>query len=188
MKESCTVLLLRGSLQKWMSFLSASCCSTVYGVPESCHSLERLEQLLWIRNTKHSLSIPCVCRFTSQSKWINFFVNMKWIHVVTLRLMPASVWVACFDEVRNTSPWFPVCSILHPHKGISSHMIGDVVLGGKLPYPMFREFSWLMALKRARGVFVLTTRNISCTPKCGVPIGSCLEQDRNVIPVEPWTS
>jgi hypothetical protein len=84
-----------------------------------------------------------------------------------------------------TTPWFPVCYILHPHKGISSHMMGDVVLGGKLPHPMLREFSWLMALQRAGDVFVLTTRNSSSLPKCRSQIGSYMEQDRNVIPVEP---
>jgi hypothetical protein len=44
----------------------------------------------------------------------------------------------CFDEVRrtkaiNNNPWSPVCYILHPHEGISSHMLGNVVLGGTLP-------------------------------------------------------
>jgi hypothetical protein len=38
-------------------------------------------------------------------------------------------------------------------------MMGDVVLRGKLPYPMFMEFSWLMELQRAWGFFVLTMRN-----------------------------
>jgi hypothetical protein len=60
----------------------------------------------------------------------------------------------CFVEVRtqklgNTTAWFPVFSILDPHKGISSHMMGDIVLGGKLPHPMLRAFSWLMALQKA---------------------------------------
>jgi hypothetical protein len=49
----------------------------------------------------------------------------------------------------NTSLWFPVFSILDPHKGISSHLMGDVVLEGKLPQPMLRAFSCLMALQRA---------------------------------------
>jgi hypothetical protein len=43
---------------------------------------------------------------------------------------------AYFDEFRNTNRWFPVCYILHPDKVISSHMMGDVVPGGKLPHPM----------------------------------------------------
>jgi hypothetical protein len=64
-------------------------------------------------------------------------------------------------------------------------MMGDVVLGGKLPHSILREFSWLMALQRACGVFVLTTRRNSCPAKCWFQIGSCMEQDRNVIPVEP---
>jgi hypothetical protein len=46
-----------------------------------------------------------------------------------------------------TIPWFPVCCILHPHKEISSHMLGNVVLGETLPHPRLREFSWLMELK-----------------------------------------
>jgi hypothetical protein len=53
---------------------------------------------------------------------------------------------AYFDEFRNTNRWFPVCYILHPDKVISSHMMGDVVPGGKLPHPMLRKLSWLMAL------------------------------------------
>jgi hypothetical protein len=82
---------------------------------------------------------------------------------------------ACFGEVRNTkpgitTPWLPVCCILHQHKWISSHMMGDVVLGGKLPHQMSREFSWLMAQQRAWGVFVVTNRNTSCPPKCGFQI------------------
>jgi hypothetical protein len=44
-------------------------------------------------------------------------------------------------------------------------MMGDVVLGGKLPHLMLREFSWLMKLQQALDVFVLTTRNTSCAPK-----------------------
>jgi hypothetical protein len=87
-----------------------------------------------------------------------------------------------------TTPWFPVCYILHPHKGISSHMMGDVVLGGKFPHPMLREFSCLMALQRAWGVFVVITIDTSCSPKCWFQIGSSMEQDRYVIPVEPWTA
>jgi hypothetical protein len=52
---------------------------------------------------------------------------------------------ACFDELRtqkpgNTTPMFAMCCILHPHKGISSHMMGEVVLGEKLPYPMLGSF------------------------------------------------
>jgi hypothetical protein len=45
-----------------------------------------------------------------------------------------------------------------------------------------------MELQRPWGDFVLTARNISCPPKCGFQIGSSLEQDRNVIPLELWTS
>jgi hypothetical protein len=41
-----------------------------------------------------------------------------------------------------------------------------------------------MELQRPSGVFVLTTRNISCPPKWGFQIGSSLEQDRNVINFE----
>jgi hypothetical protein len=55
---------------------------------------------------------------------------------------------ACFVEVRNTeawnNPWFSLWYILCPHKGISSHMMGDIVLRGKLPHPRVREFSWLI--------------------------------------------
>jgi hypothetical protein len=67
-------------------------------------------------------------------------------------------------------------------------MMGDVVLRGKLPYPMFMEFSWLMELQWAWGFIVLTMRNSSCLLHCGFQIGSSLEQDRNVMPVQPWTS
>jgi hypothetical protein len=81
-----------------------------------------------------------------------------------------------------------VCYVLHPHKGISSQIRGDVVLVGKLPPPRLREFSWLMVLQRAWGVFVVTTRKTSCLPKCRLQIGSSMEQDRNVILVETCTS
>jgi hypothetical protein len=67
-------------------------------------------------------------------------------------------------------------------------MMGDVVLRGKLPHPILIEFSWLMELKRAWGVFILTTRNSSSPPHCGFHIGSSLEQDRNVMPVQLWTN
>jgi hypothetical protein len=83
---------------------------------------------------------------------------MNWTLLVTLRLMPTSVWVCVFwwignIKAMNNSPWFPVCYILHPHEGISSHMMGNVVLGGTLPHPKLREFSWLMELQRSWGVF-----------------------------------
>jgi hypothetical protein len=99
----------------------------------------------------------------------------------------------CFDEVRKSkvmynNPWFPVCYILHPHEEISSHMMGNEVLGGTLPHPRLREFSWLMELQRSWGVFEVTPRNSSCLPKCGFPIGRSMEQYRNVIPAEPRTS
>jgi hypothetical protein len=60
---------------------------------------------------------------------------------------------ACFDEVRNTEAWKHnplVPSVLYfaLHKGTSSHMMGDVVLGWKLPQSMKREFSQLMDLQR----------------------------------------
>jgi hypothetical protein len=45
-----------------------------------------------------------------------------------------------------------------------------------------------MKLQQALDVFVLTTRNTSCAPKWGFQVGSCMEQDRNVILVELWTS
>jgi hypothetical protein len=48
------------------------------------------------------------------------------------------------------TPRCPVCYTLHPHKGISSHMMGNVVLGRKMPHPMLREFSWLMDLTVAQ--------------------------------------
>jgi hypothetical protein len=59
-----------------------------------------------------------------------------------------------FDEVRNTEDWkhislFTMCYILYPLKGIYSHKMGDVVQGGKLPHPMLRAFSSMMAPQRA---------------------------------------
>jgi hypothetical protein len=44
-------------------------------------------------------------------------------------------------------------------------MMGNVVLGGKLPNPRLREFSWLMAWQRSSGGFVVKTENISCPAK-----------------------
>jgi hypothetical protein len=37
----------------------------------------------------------CAC-VSVGSEWINFFVDIKWIHVVTLRLFPASVCLGVF--------------------------------------------------------------------------------------------
>jgi hypothetical protein len=122
-----------------------------------------------------------------RSKWSNFCVERKWIHVDTLRHLPASV---CFVHVRNTESWItvpiPHCVPFLWHKGIRSQMMGDEVLRRKFPHPRFREFSWLIYLQRTSGVCVLTRRKDSCPPKCGVQIGSHLEHDINVMPVEPW--
>jgi hypothetical protein len=54
---------------------------------------------------------------------------------------------AWFAEVRNTEPWnnnpfYPVWYILHPNKGISSHMMGDFFVRCKLSHAMLMEFSW----------------------------------------------
>jgi hypothetical protein len=53
---------------------------------------------------------------------------------------------------------------------------------------LLMEFSWLMELQRAEGVFVLPMRNSSCPPHCRFQIWSPEEQDRNVMPVLPWMS
>jgi hypothetical protein len=59
----------------------------------------------------------------------------------------------CFDEVRNTEAWKHnplVPSVLYfasPNR-ISSHMMGDIVPGRKLPLPMYREFSWVTEQQR----------------------------------------
>jgi hypothetical protein len=74
---------------------------------------------------------------------------------------------SCFHEVRNTEALkhkLLVPNVLlyfASHKGISSHMMGDVALEGNLPHSMMREFSCVMELQRAWGDFVLTTRNTS---------------------------
>jgi hypothetical protein len=39
-------------------------------------------------------------------------------------------------------------------------MMEDVVWGGNFPHTMLREFSWLMELQRAWGVFVLTNKTL----------------------------
>jgi hypothetical protein len=44
-----------------------------------------------------------------------------------------------------------------------------------------------MAVQKVWSVLLLTTRNNSCPPQCGFQMGSCMEQDRNVIPLESWT-
>jgi hypothetical protein len=59
---------------------------------------------------------------------------------------------ACFVEIRNTeawnnNPWLPLWDIMHPNKGIPSHIMGDVVLRWKLPHPRLREFSFLIDMK-----------------------------------------
>jgi hypothetical protein len=61
---------------------------------------------------------------------------------------------AWFVQVRNTEAWknnpfFPAWYILHPHKGVSSYMMGDVVLRGKLPHLKLMKFSRLVELQRA---------------------------------------
>jgi hypothetical protein len=48
---------------------------------------------------------------------------------------------ACFDGVRNTEAWkhnplAPSVLYFSSYKGITSHINGDVILGGKLPHPM----------------------------------------------------
>jgi hypothetical protein len=47
----------------------------------------------------------------------------------------------CFDGIRNTEAWkhnalVPSVLDIASQKGTSSDMMGDVVLGGKLPHPM----------------------------------------------------
>jgi hypothetical protein len=91
------------------------------------------------------LSIPwlhpvCAVIFLAL-KCINFFGDTKWFLLVTLRILAASVCIWCFDEIRDTEAWkqnLLVPSVLYfaTHKGSSSKMMGDVVLGGKLPHPM----------------------------------------------------
>jgi hypothetical protein len=67
-------------------------------------------------------------------------------------------------------------------------MMGDVVLRGKLPHLKLMKFSRLVELQRAWGVFIVTMRNSSSPPLFGFQIGSSLEQDRNVMTVQPWMS
>jgi hypothetical protein len=73
MNERCTVLSLTESLQKWMSYPSASWYCIVSGFPESCHTLEGWLQFHWLGNTKPSLSTPCVCWCISRIK-VNSFL------------------------------------------------------------------------------------------------------------------
>jgi hypothetical protein len=64
--------------------------------------------------------------------------------------------------------------------------MGDVVLRWKLPHPRLREFSFLIDMKMTWGVLVLTTRKSTCPPNCGFQFGRSLEQDRNIMRVQPW--
>jgi hypothetical protein len=97
----------------------------------------------------------------------------------------------CFDVARTTKAWnynplfSSVLYFASPQRNMPS-MMGDVVLGEKFPHPMLLDFFWLIALQRAWGVFVLTSRITSCPPKCIIQISGCMEQERNVISVEPW--
>jgi hypothetical protein len=96
-----------------------------------------------------------------------------------------------FDEVRKRKAWNYnplVSSVLYfasTQENIHQ-MMGNEVLGEKYSHSMLFDFSWLIALQRAWGVFVLTCGNISYPPKCIFQIGSCMQQERNVISVEPW--
>jgi hypothetical protein len=168
-----------------MSFLIASWFAKISGVPERFCSQETWQKFHWVGNTKHSWSTPCVFLNNSQSKWINFSVDKKWIHWL--------LWCPCqplrefvwFDQVRKTKAWTYkplVSSVLYfaSTQGNMHPMMEDVVLGNKFPHAMLLEFSWLIALHRAWGVFILTSRNTSSPRKCNFQIGSCIKQERNV--------
>jgi hypothetical protein len=96
----------------------------------------------------------------------------------------------CFEVVRKAKEWNYkplVSSVLYfafP-QGNMHPMMGDVALGEKFPHPMLLDISCLIALQRAWGVFVLTSRNTSYPPKCSFQIGSCRKQEKNVVSVEP---
>jgi hypothetical protein len=126
-----------------------------------------------------------------RSKCFNFLVDMKLIHwSLWCSFQPQREYV-CFDEVRiakdwNCNPLFSSVLYFASKQGNMHSMIGDVVLGEKFPHLMFWDFFWLKALQKSWGVFVLTSRNSSCPTKCSLQIGSCMEQEMNVISVEPW--
>jgi hypothetical protein len=105
-----------------------------------------------------------------RSKWINFLVDIKWIHW--------SLWCSCqplrkflcFDEVRKPKAWNYnplVSSVLYfaSTQGNMHPMMGDVILGEKFPRSILFDISWLIALQRAWGVFIVTSRNTSYLPK-----------------------
>jgi hypothetical protein len=108
--------------------------------------------------------------------------------LVTLVLFQSLREFVCFDEVRNTKAWnynSVVSTVLHfaSTQGNMRTMMGNVVLAEKFPHSMLLNFSWLIAMQKAIGVFLLTSRNTSYLPKC-FQFGSCMEQERNVISVE----
>jgi hypothetical protein len=141
MNERCTLMTLRESLQKWMSFMSASWYFIVSGVLESCHALERWQQFHWLGNSKHSLTTTCVLvHFSDQSELIclSTWSEFLWSLWGSCKAVCA---FECFDEVRSTEAWKHnplVPSVLYfaLHKGTCFPMMGDVVLGWKLPQPM----------------------------------------------------
>ena len=97
----------------------------------------------------------------------------------------------CFDEVRKTKAWNfnpLVSSVLYfaSTQGNMHPINGDVVPVEKFPHSMLLDFSWLIAQRRAWGVFVLTSGSTSYPPKYSFQIGSCMEEERNVISVESW--
>jgi hypothetical protein len=154
-----------------MSIASASWFSTISGVPESFCSQERWQQFHWVESTKHSWSIPCSLLYTPHIKVHYVLGRHKWIHW--------SLWCSCqpqreyvyFDEVRKTKVWNynPLISsmlYLASTQGTMHPIMGDVVLGKNFPHSTFFDYSWLMALQRAWGVFVLTSRFSSFPPKC----------------------
>jgi hypothetical protein len=76
----------------------------------------------------------------------------------------------CFDEVRKTKAWHynPLVSIVlyfASTQGNMHPMKGDVLLGEKSSLSMLFDFSWMIAVQRDSGVFVLTSRNTSYPPK-----------------------
>jgi hypothetical protein len=139
--------ILRHSLEShWLCVFSSMRKRCTLWIPENFSRNERpfqvpqcfLQFLVFLKRSVHTrndnnfieyrvVSIhgvhPVCSSVVLRSKCINFLVYIKWVHW-SLGCSSSPWENLCVlmklgkQKPRITTPWFPVCYILHPHKGI----------------------------------------------------------------------
>jgi hypothetical protein len=88
------------------------------------------------------------------------------------------------QKPESTTPWFPVCYILHHIREYPLHD-GKCSSGREIASSNVKGVFLADGTAKALMCFLLTTRNTSHPPKRRFQIESSLKQDRKIIPFEP---